>query len=86
MFWPVPNVWVFKAQLVEHCSANTEAVGSNPVEALKTFLGLTTAMITSSFHLYICSSHNIHMFSHIIVYQSFYEALLTFSYFLPRGV
>ena len=30
--WPDPNVWVFIAQLVEHCSANAEAMGSNPVE------------------------------------------------------
>ena len=32
--------WVFIAQLVEHCSANAEAMGSNPVEAPKTFFGL----------------------------------------------
>ena len=32
-----PNIWVFIAQLVEHCGANAEAMGSNPVEALKTF-------------------------------------------------
>ena len=38
--WPTPNVWVFIAQLVEHCSANAEAMGSNPVEAPKTFFGL----------------------------------------------
>ena len=32
--WHAPNVWgkVFVAQLVEHCGANTEAMGSNPVE------------------------------------------------------
>ena len=30
--WPPPNVWVLIAQLVEHCSANAEAMGSNPVE------------------------------------------------------
>ena len=30
--WPVPNVWVFIAQLVEHYSANAEAIGSNAVE------------------------------------------------------
>ena len=30
--WPSPNVWVFIAQLVEHCRANTEVMGSNPVE------------------------------------------------------
>ena len=35
--WPAPNIWVFIAQLVEHCSANAEAMGSNPVEALKIF-------------------------------------------------
>ena len=29
--WFSPNIWVFIAQLVEHCSANTEAMGSNPV-------------------------------------------------------
>ena len=56
--WPAPNVWVFIAQLVEPCSANTEAMGSNPVEAPKTFIGLScdclnaTAMITSSFQSY----------------------------------
>ena len=53
------NIWVFIAQLIEHCSANAEAMGSNAVEALKSFLGLkfavaeiasTTAMITSPFH------------------------------------
>ena len=38
--WPVPNQWVFIAQLVEHCSANAEAMGSNPVEGPKTFFGL----------------------------------------------
>ena len=37
--WPAPNVWVFIAQLVEHCSANAEVMGSNPVEASKTFFG-----------------------------------------------
>ena len=39
--WPAPNVWVFIAQLVEHRSANTEAMGLNPVEEPKTFFGLT---------------------------------------------
>ena len=35
--WPVSSVWVFIAQLGEHCSANAEATGSNAVEAPKTF-------------------------------------------------
>ena len=35
--WPASSVWVFIAQLGEHCSANAEAAGSNPVEALKIF-------------------------------------------------
>ena len=33
--WPAPSIWVFIAQLGEHCSANAEATGSNPVEAPK---------------------------------------------------
>ena len=68
--WPAPNIWVFIAQLVEHCSANAEAMGSNPVEALKFFFfghknflkffffAIITAMVKSSFHLYFRSSHH----------------------------
>ena len=57
--WPAPNIWVYIAHLVEHCSANAEAMGSNPVEALNFFFGLkfaiaqiaiTTAMVKFSFH------------------------------------
>ena len=35
--WPASSVWVFIAQLGEHCSANAEATGSNPIEAPKIF-------------------------------------------------
>ena len=36
--WPASSIiWVFIAQLGEHCSANTEATGSNPLEAPKNF-------------------------------------------------
>ena len=35
--WPAFSVWIFVAQLGEHCSANVEATGSNPVEAPKIF-------------------------------------------------
>ena len=35
--WPVSSVWVFIAQLVEHCSANAEGTGSNPIEAPKNY-------------------------------------------------
>ena len=52
-----PNVWVFIAQLVEHCSANADAMGSNPVEAPKTFFGLTLRLLQSqSQHDMITSS------------------------------
>ena len=37
--WPAPNVWIFIAQLVDYCSANPEAMGSNPVEVPKLFSG-----------------------------------------------
>ena len=33
--WPTSSVWVFIAQLVEHCSANAEPTGSNSVEVPK---------------------------------------------------
>ena len=43
--WPAPNIWVFIAQLVEHCSANAEAMSSNPVEAVKFFSGLNLQLL-----------------------------------------
>ena len=33
-----PNAWVFLAQMVEHCNATAEAMGSNPIEVPKFFL------------------------------------------------
>ena len=73
--WPASSVWVFIAQLGEHCSANAEATGSNPVEAPKIFFfffGLFsqllqlrfTAMVTYSFHLYSRSSKSFHSVFH----------------------
>ena len=41
--WPAPNVWVF--------IANAEAVGSNPVEAPKTFFGFTLRFLKSQSQL-----------------------------------
>ena len=35
--WPASSILVFIAQLGEHCSANAEAAGSNPVEVPKNF-------------------------------------------------
>ena len=46
--WPAPNVWVFLAQLVKHCSAYAEAMGWNPVETPKTFFGLTLRLLKSN--------------------------------------
>ena len=43
--WPAPNIWVFIAQLIEHCSDNAEAMGSNPVEAHKFFSGLNLQLL-----------------------------------------
>ena len=67
--WPAHNIWVFIAQLVEHCSANAEAMGSNPVEALQLFfsaefaivkIAIITAMVVCSFHSYFRSSYYLH--------------------------
>ena len=63
--WSALHVWVFIAQLVEHCSVNAEATGSNSVEApkihffwlLRNCLNcaiITTAMVKSSFHCVCC--------------------------------
>lgn len=37
MSLPAHNEWVFIAQLLEHCSANTETMSSNPVEVPTSF-------------------------------------------------
>ena len=39
------------SSVAEHCSANAEAMGSNPVEALKTFFGLTLRLLKSQSQL-----------------------------------
>ena len=33
--WPAPNLWIFIAHLVEYCSANGEAMLSDPFEVPK---------------------------------------------------
>ena len=49
------NVWVFIAQLVEHCSANTEAMSSNPNEVLKIFFfSLICNCLNCNYH---CDDH-----------------------------
>ena len=35
--WPQLSVYIFVAQLIEHCRANTEAIGLNPIEAPRLF-------------------------------------------------
>ena len=52
--WPAAIVWVFIAQLVEHCSANAEATGSNPVEAPKNFFWATSQLLKLRFN---CDGH-----------------------------
>ena len=54
-------VWVFIAQFVGHCSTNAEAMGSNPVEALKTFFGLTLRLLKSQLQLRWSHLHFIRM-------------------------
>ena len=47
--------WVLNiAQLVEHCSANAEAMGSNPVEVPKFFFTLICNCLNYSYH---CDDH-----------------------------
>ena len=48
------TAWVFIAQLVEHCSANAEATGSNPVEVPKSFFGLVSQLLKLRYN---CDNH-----------------------------
>ena len=52
--WPASCVWVFIAQLVEHCSANAEATGLNPVGAQKNFFRATPQLLKLQFN---CNGH-----------------------------
>ena len=38
--WAAPNIRVLIANLIEHCRANAETMGSNPAEEPKFFIGL----------------------------------------------
>ena len=42
--WSAPK-WAFIAQFVEHCRANAEAMGSNPVEALTFAIACTYILV-----------------------------------------
>ena len=88
--WPASSIWVFIAQLGEHCSANVEATGSNPVEVPKNFffrlfsqlLKLRfTAMVAYSFHLYSRSSHHF-----IQSYKCIHSAVNNARALAPSGV
>ena len=52
--WPASSIWVFIAQLGEHCSANAEAMGSNPFEAPKSFFSGFFAITQIAIH---CDGH-----------------------------
>ena len=75
MIIAVVDVWVFIAQLVEHCSANAEAMGSNPVEAPKTFLGLTLRLLKSQFQLRRSHLHFIRLSAVHIIFINYFLVL-----------
>ena len=52
--WPASSIWVFIAQLGDHCSANAEATGSNPVEAPENFFRAIFAVASIAIH---CDGH-----------------------------
>ena len=55
--WAASSVWVFIAQLVEHCRANAEAMGSNLVETPNNFFFPATAIVPCS-AICISAVHN----------------------------
>ena len=65
--WSAPNIWAFIAQLAEHSSGNAEAMGSNPVEALKFFILFFRAKICSCLNCK-CNCDD-HIFSSFIFAQ-----------------
>ena len=75
--WPAPNIWVFIAQLVEHCSANAEAMGSNPVGALKYFSGLNLQLPKLRLQLRWSNLHFICISAVHIIFILYNTSLLT---------
>ena len=66
--WPAPNIWVFIALTVQHCSAKAEAMRLSPVEVQKTFVGFICNCLNCDNHcndqiiiqdLYFRSSHHL---------------------------
>ena len=78
--WPAPNVWVFMAQLVEHCRTNAAAMGLNPFKALELFSGLNSQLLKRIqlqwSHLHLQSKN--HVFNWVLMY------LLQSLPYLPR--
>ena len=70
--WPAPNVWVFMAQMVERCSANAGAMGSNPVDVpifFRVYFQLLKLHLPLRWScLYFRSSHYLQAFS-IVNYE-----------------
>ena len=58
--WPAPNEWVFITKLVEHCSANAGAMGSNPFDIPNFFSGLFAITRTATIAVYIFNLPRFH--------------------------
>ena len=54
--WRAPNLWVFIAQLVEHCIANAEAIGWNANETPKFCFDLISNCL-NCYYLNYCDDH-----------------------------
>ena len=80
--WPAPNVWVFIAQMVEHCSPNAEAMSSNPVEVLNFFF----FFLGGGVYLQLPKNCNYHCDDHILVQKFVFPQFTPSSCFIPfRG-
>ena len=84
--WPAPNVWVFIAQMVEHCSPNAEAMSSNPVEVLNLFVCLFVFFWGGRVYLQLPKNCNYHCDNHILVQKFVFPQFTPSSCFIPfRG-
>ena len=73
--WPACHCMGFIAQMVEHCGANAEATGSNPVEAPKNFFRATSQLLKLRFN---CEGHILISFE--IIYVCYLSEIPSFTY------
>ena len=79
--WSAANIWIFITQLVEHCSANAGAIGSNPVEGLQCFFGLELQLRWSHLNLICIPAVQINFIKRYTT-KNYFNPVRSLAYFL----